>query len=93
MHFAAEARPLIEELKLEKKPSFEPIIPLEFFSGKYGGMEVFVVTNGKCSRFGVDNVCSLCLPSGPRLTLFSARSGPPPRPWSAKQPYPTSIRI
>jgi hypothetical protein len=54
----AEARPLINELKLVKRESFDPIVPLELYSGYYGAMEVFVVTNGKCGRFGVDNVSS-----------------------------------
>lgn len=52
----AEARPLIDELKLVKRPSFDPIIPLQCYSGKHRGMDLYVVTNGKCDRFGVDNV-------------------------------------
>lgn len=52
----AEARPLIDNLKLKKLPPLDSTAPCELFSGEYKGCVIHVVTNGKDLRFGVDNV-------------------------------------
>ncbi|CAM9816986.1 unnamed protein product [Ascophyllum nodosum] len=53
----AEAAPLIERLGLVEEPGkFSPAAPSKYFGGQYKGAAVSVVTNGKCSRFGVDQI-------------------------------------
>jgi 5'-methylthioadenosine nucleosidase len=52
----AEAAPLLEKLKLSIIPSTAKNSPCLLYSGSYKGCTVSVVTNGKCSKFGVDNV-------------------------------------
>jgi hypothetical protein len=34
----------------------DPVAPCELYRGEHNGVEIDVVTNGKCGRFGVDNV-------------------------------------
>ncbi|CAN0001325.1 unnamed protein product, partial [Hapterophycus canaliculatus] len=53
----AEAAPLIERLGLVEDPDkFSAAAPSKCFSGSYQGAAVNVVTNGKCARFGVDQI-------------------------------------
>lgn len=53
----AEAAPLIERLGLVEDPDkFSPAAPSKCFIGSYQGATVSVVTNGKCARFGVDQI-------------------------------------
>ena len=55
--FAAEAAPLIERLGLVHDPDkFSAAAPSKCFSGSYQGAAISVVTNGKCARFGVDQI-------------------------------------
>lgn len=55
--FAAEAAPLIERLGLVETPDkFSAAAPSKCFCGEYQGAAVNVVTNGKCGRFGVDQI-------------------------------------
>lgn len=52
----AEARPLLDSLKLEQvdvKVSFAPFL---VYRGPYNDGFITVVTNGKCDRFKVDKV-------------------------------------
>ena len=51
-----EATPLIEKLDLKPFQSAHPKCPMELFQGELGGMKITVATNGKCARFGVQNV-------------------------------------
>lgn len=54
---AAEAAPLIERLGLAEDPDkFSAAAPSKCFSGSYKGATINVVTNGKCARFGVDQI-------------------------------------
>jgi Phosphorylase superfamily len=53
---AAEAEPLLQKLGLSPIQCAFPNAPCTIYSGCYKGCVVSVVTNGKCSRFGVDNV-------------------------------------
>lgn len=56
-HDTAEAAPLIERLGLVEEPGkFSPAAPSKCFGGEYKGAKVSVVTNGKCNRFGVDQI-------------------------------------
>ena len=52
----AEAAPLLTKLNLSVIPSFSANSPCIIYSGTYLGCTVSVVTNGKCSSHGVDNV-------------------------------------
>ena len=52
----AEAAPLLKMLNLETVPSLSKSAPCIIHSGLYKGYTVSVVTNGKCNKFGVDNV-------------------------------------
>lgn len=53
----AEAAPLIERLGLVEDPDrFSAAAPSKCFSGSYKGAAINVVTNGKCARFGVDQI-------------------------------------
>ncbi|CAN0073144.1 unnamed protein product [Pylaiella littoralis] len=53
----AEAAPLIERLGLvEDADKFSAAAPSKCFGGSYKGAAINVVTNGKCSRFGVDQI-------------------------------------
>jgi len=52
----AEARPLLDALQLSKLPSTVPFAAFEIYQGEYKGKTVTVVTNGKDTRFNVDNV-------------------------------------
>eukprot|EP00904_Undaria_pinnatifida_P000512 jgi/Undpi1/10461/HiC_scaffold_29.g12911.m1 len=53
----AEAAPLIERLGLVEDPGkFPSAAPSKCYGGKYKGATVNVVTNGKCERFGVDQI-------------------------------------
>lgn len=52
----AEATPLLKLLNLATIPSTPKNAPCIIHSGLYKGCTVSVVTNGKCSKFGVDNV-------------------------------------
>eukprot|EP00607_Mallomonas_marina_P010044 CAMPEP_0182419650 /NCGR_PEP_ID=MMETSP1167-20130531/4058_1 /TAXON_ID=2988 /ORGANISM="Mallomonas Sp, Strain CCMP3275" /LENGTH=231 /DNA_ID=CAMNT_0024594681 /DNA_START=197 /DNA_END=892 /DNA_ORIENTATION=- len=52
----AEAKPLIDKLKLKNRSIVDTSAPCELYSGSYKGCAVTVVTNGKDKRFGVDNV-------------------------------------
>ena len=52
----AEATPLLKLLNLATIPSTSKNAPCIIHSGLYKGCTVSVVTNGKCSKFGVDNV-------------------------------------
>lgn len=57
VHPTAEANPLIERLALvEDTTKFPPAAPSKYFGGTYQGAAVHVVTNGKCKRFGVDQI-------------------------------------
>lgn len=54
---SAEAAPLIERLGLVHDPDkFSAAAPSKCFSGSYQGAAISVVTNGKCARFGVDQI-------------------------------------
>ena len=54
----AEAAPLVERLQLQRTPGLLGAAPLtcECFTGSAHGMNVSVVTSGKCWRYGVDSV-------------------------------------
>lgn len=52
----AEAAPLLKKLNLSTVPSAYKNSPFQIHSGLYNGCTVSVATNGKCSKFGVDNV-------------------------------------
>ena len=41
---------------MEEPGKFSPAAPSKYFGGQYKGAAVSVVTNGKCSRFGVDQI-------------------------------------
>lgn len=57
MSTSAEAAPLIERLGLVEDPDkFSSAAPSKCFSGSYQGAAINVVTNGKCGRFGVDQI-------------------------------------
>ena len=51
-----EARPMIENLKLSPLPPPHPKSPMDCYQGEINGVKITVITNGKCSRFGVANV-------------------------------------
>lgn len=51
-----EARPMIENLKLAPLASPHPKSPIDCYQGEINGVTFTVITNGKCSRFGVANV-------------------------------------
>lgn len=54
---AAEAAPLIERLSLvEDKTKFPSTTSCRCYSGMYREVNISVVTNGKCKRFGVDQI-------------------------------------
>lgn len=54
---SAEAAPLIERLSLvEDEAKFPPTTSSKCFTGTYQGAQINVVTNGKCKRFGVDQI-------------------------------------
>ena len=52
----AEAKPLLDSLHLVKQDVKVPFAPFHVFTGEYKGKQLTVVTNGKDSRFNVDNV-------------------------------------
>ena len=54
----AEAEPLLKKLNLTQVPTttLNSAAPCSIYTGTYNGCTVSVVTNGKCVRFGVDNV-------------------------------------
>lgn len=52
----AEAEPLLKALNLQKINSDSEYSPFIIYSGSYKNFVVSVVTNGKCNKFGVDNV-------------------------------------
>lgn len=54
----AEARPVIQSLKLVRQPSFgDPRLPFEHYSGFFkDSFELLLSLNGKDSRFGVDQI-------------------------------------
>jgi nucleoside phosphorylase len=54
----AEARPLIDELKLASDSSFgDPRLPFRYFRGRFGkDVELLVALNGKHDFYGVDNI-------------------------------------
>ena len=52
----AEARPLLDSLHLEKVECAVPFAPCHMFKGIYHGTNVSIVTNGKDTANGVDNV-------------------------------------
>jgi 5'-methylthioadenosine nucleosidase len=54
----AEAAPLIKHLGLSAVASDDTgtFIPCQFYTGLYKDTVITVATNGKCLRFGVDNV-------------------------------------
>ena len=52
----AEAAPLLKMLNLTIIPSLSKSAPCIIHSGLHKGCTVSVVTNGKCSKHGVDNV-------------------------------------
>jgi 5'-methylthioadenosine nucleosidase len=52
----AESVPLIKHLGLTAVTAENLPSPAHFYSGTYNNTAITVATNGKCSRFGVDNV-------------------------------------
>lgn len=52
----AEAAPLLKKLDLTTVSPAQKNAPCQIHSGMYKGCKVSVVTNGKCGKFGVDNV-------------------------------------
>lgn len=52
----AEARPLLDSLQLAKVAVNVPFAVFEVYQGDYKGTLLTVVTNGKDTRFNVDNV-------------------------------------
>lgn len=51
-----EAAPMIKEFNLERQESLCNICQCLTFSGKYAGCSLYLITNGKCRRYGVDEV-------------------------------------
>ncbi|CAM9236345.1 unnamed protein product, partial [Phaeothamnion confervicola] len=53
----AEAKPMIDhfDLKLDEA-RFPPTAPCKCYSGEHVGCKIHLIINGKCARFGVDNV-------------------------------------
>jgi hypothetical protein len=47
---------MIAEFGLLKQPSLDPISRMEFYSGDFAGCKISLITNGKCSKFGCDEV-------------------------------------
>lgn len=54
----AEAAPIVENLELRKDdpPRIKPPAPCVSYSGKHFGVNIHLICNGKCKKFGVDNV-------------------------------------
>ena len=52
----AEAQPLIDKLKLEKIETNDKVSEHSEFQGKLKDCKITLITNGKSSRFGCDNV-------------------------------------
>lgn len=52
----AEANPLLTKLGLAEVDASYPNLPCKMYSGVHNGLLVTVVTNGKCLKYGVDNV-------------------------------------
>lgn len=52
----AEAAPLIKHLSLALATNPDPNVPALFYTGVYKNTNITVATNGKCNKFGVDNV-------------------------------------
>ena len=55
----AEAQPFIEKMHLIEQPSLPLTGPCKAFMANVGNLTVIAVTNGKCSRYSVDNVSML----------------------------------
>lgn len=47
---------MITEFGLLKQPRLDPISRMELYSGEYAGCKISLITNGKCSNFGCDEV-------------------------------------
>lgn len=62
--------PLIDELKLRKKPRLDDVTTSDHYAGVVKGCEISVVTNGKCPRFGVDNVSDISISLYDLQTIF-----------------------
>ncbi len=56
MAMAAEAAPVIERLALIEATPLDAFLPFRRYSGKVGSLIVTLLTSGKDSRHGVDNV-------------------------------------
>lgn len=52
----AEAQPFLNAMSLVKVDHEHSDLTMELYQGSHKGTKVSVVVNGKCSRFGVDNV-------------------------------------
>jgi 5'-methylthioadenosine nucleosidase len=53
----AEADPFLAKYSLKEIPSSHPLLAMKTYQGQYNdNLKVSVVVNGKCKRFGVDNV-------------------------------------
>ncbi len=66
----AEARPLLEALKLEKISLKTANVPSVAYQGVYNDCKVTVVTNGVCNEHKVDNVGTT---PGKHLRVFCFR--------------------
>ncbi|MCG8475754.1 MAG: hypothetical protein MI784_09810 [Cytophagales bacterium] len=54
MAMEAEAKPIIEELKLQPAANPAPELPMRFFEGTLGQLQINLIVNGKDPRHGVD---------------------------------------
>ncbi len=51
-----EAKSIIESIGLKLQKKHNSKLPTETFSGKYNDKQIWLQLNGKCPRFGVDNI-------------------------------------
>ncbi|MFI4956524.1 MAG: hypothetical protein ACHQAX_04885 [Gammaproteobacteria bacterium] len=56
MAMLGEAQPLITALGMKKSPEGLPLLTSEVYSTRIDGTEIFLVTNGTCSIFNVDQI-------------------------------------
>jgi 5'-methylthioadenosine nucleosidase len=56
MAMLGEAQPLITKLGMEKAPEGLPLLTAEVYFKNINGAEIFLVTNGTCSTFNVDQI-------------------------------------
>jgi hypothetical protein len=56
IYILAEAAPMIAEFGLIKQPNPDQISRMELFTGEHSGCSISLITNGKCSVYGCDEV-------------------------------------